>query len=60
MTQWAKGSGFDVVDLGTATAEDIEIVKSAGLRLGSADLKDFGALMAADPGRRREAVERAA
>jgi len=59
LTTWAKGSGFDVVDLGTATAQDLETLKTAGLRLGTADLKDFGALMAADAGRRKEAVEAA-
>src|SRR4051812_47119603 len=59
LTAWAKGSGFDVVDLGTATSADLETVKAAGLRLGTADLKDFGALMATDTGRRKAAVDAA-
>ena len=59
LTAWAKGNGFDVLDLGTATAADLETVKAAGLRLGTADLKNFGALMASDAGRRKEAVDAA-
>jgi sugar phosphate isomerase/epimerase len=58
LTGWARENGFEVLDLGVASREDVETVTAAGLRLGSADLKGAG-LMSVDAGRRREAVDTA-
>jgi sugar phosphate isomerase/epimerase len=55
---WAKGTGFDAVDLGAVTKEDVETVKAGGLRVGSGDLLDFGNLMATDGGKRKELIAR--
>lgn len=58
LAQWAKEQGFDSIDLERVTAEDARTLEAAGLRLGSVDL-DTSGLLDNDPGRRREAVERA-
>lgn len=58
LTKWAKESAFEVIDLGVASREDLDLAKAAGLRLGTADLKG-GGLMSVDAGRRREAVDAA-
>lgn len=58
LAKWARGSGFDVLDLGQATPGDIKTVTNAGLRLGSVDLLDFGNLMHSDSGKRKELIER--
>ena len=55
---WARESGFAVVDLMNVTREDLSAVREAGLRLGSADLLDFGKIMAADEGVRRDVIAR--
>lgn len=56
LAAWAKQAGFAAVDLGHATADDVKALKSAGLRLGSVDLIDFGNLMHDDPGKRKELI----
>ena len=56
LAQWAKSSGFDRIDLGRASHEDISILRAAGLDIGSADLIDFGAIMANDPGKRKDVI----
>jgi len=56
LAAWAKQSGFDAVDLTRATADDIKTLASAGLRLGSVDLIDFGNLMHNDAGKRKELI----
>ena len=55
---WAAQLGFEALDLGRAGSEEITVLKSNGLRLGSADLLDFGGIMATDAGKRKEAVAR--
>src|SRR6476469_191981 len=55
--KWAKQAGFDAIDLGKATKEDVATLKDAGVRMGSADLLDFGNIMQNDPGKRRELIE---
>lgn len=53
---WAKQAGFAAIDLGRATSDDVQALKSAGLRLGSVDLIDFPNLMHSDPARRKELI----
>lgn len=54
LAQWAKQAGFEVIDLGKATREDVATLQQNGLKLGSADLLDFGQIMTADLGKRKE------
>jgi hypothetical protein len=56
LAAWAKQSGFDALDLTRATVEDIRAITSAGLRVGSVDLLDFGNLMHNDVGKRKELI----
>ena len=56
LAAWAKLSGFDRIDLAKVTKEEIAILDGAGLALGSADLIDFGQIMANDPGKRKETI----
>lgn len=53
---WLKEHGFEAVDLMNVTRDDLSAVKDAGLRLGSADLLDFGQIMASDVGKRRDVI----
>src|SRR3954469_15063905 len=53
---WVKEHGFDAVDLMNVTRDDLAAVRDAGLRLGSADLLDFGPIMASDTGKRRDVI----
>ncbi len=55
---WLKSSGFDAVDLMNVSPEDLGAVKSAGLRVGSVDLLDFGKIMSSDAGVRRDVINR--
>ncbi|MGD0089144.1 MAG: sugar phosphate isomerase/epimerase family protein [Planctomycetota bacterium] len=56
LAHWAKSSGFDCIDLGKATKEDLKILSGAGLKVGSSDLIDMGNLMANDPAKRKDAI----
>ena len=58
LAAWAKSTGFDVIDLMNVSPEDIAALKSAGLKLGSADLLDFGNIMANDEAKRKDLIER--
>jgi len=53
---WAKGQGFDTLDLGKGTPEDLAVLKKAGLRVGTVDLLNARALLSPDGGKRKEAV----
>ena len=53
---WAKAAGFDVIDLGRATAEDVRTVADAGLAVGSVDLLQLGDIAHPDVGKRRDVV----
>ena len=55
--KWAKQTGFDAIDLGKATSQDVAALKSAGLALGSADLLDFGNIMHNDSSKRKELID---
>jgi sugar phosphate isomerase/epimerase len=56
LAHWAKKVGFEAIDLGRASAEDLKTLKDAGLRLGSVDLIDFGNIMHNDAGKRKELI----
>ncbi len=58
LARWAKESGFEALDLMDVTSEDISALNGAGLRLGSADLLDFGKLMSNDPRERKTLIEK--
>src|SRR5687767_14642142 len=58
LARWAKENGFEAIDLSRVTAEDVQTLNSAGLKLGSVDLNTAG-LLDNDAGVRREAIERA-
>jgi sugar phosphate isomerase/epimerase len=55
---WVKQAGFDVIDLMNVTREDLSAVREAGLKIGSADLLDFGKIMSSDEGVRRDVIAR--
>src|SRR5688500_8154157 len=58
LARWAKAAGFEHLDLGWATPEDVEAIRGAGLTLGSCDLLDFGNLLSTDAGKRKELLDR--
>ena len=58
---FAKGNGFEAIDLGDASAQQVRMVLSAGLGVGSVDLKKpWSALASADGGKRKAAAAAAA
>jgi len=56
LAEWGAKAGFEIIDLGRAGSEEMAAIKSAGLKLGTADLVDFGGLLAKDTGKRKENV----
>jgi len=58
LADWAGGVGFEAVDLGEATAEDIRVLRDHGLRVGTCDLLSMALLLSPDEGERKEAVRR--
>jgi sugar phosphate isomerase/epimerase len=56
LAKWAKTTGFEALDLGKVGPEEIKTLQSADLKLGSADLLDFGNIMASDDGKRKETI----
>jgi sugar phosphate isomerase/epimerase len=54
---WAAQQGFEVLDLGQTSAADIATLRDHSLRLGSADLLQFGKLLSADPAERQRLIE---
>jgi sugar phosphate isomerase/epimerase len=58
---FAKANSFESIDVGDISADQIQPILDAGLRIGSVDLKKlWSALAAADVGKRRAAVAAAA
>lgn len=55
---WAKGAGFEVLDLPKASPEDLATLKAAGLRIGTVDLLDWAAMLSTDAAKRKDAVAR--
>src|ERR1051325_3361756 len=58
LAEWAKKTGFDVIDLMNLTKADFATMQTAGMRIGSGDLLDFGALMSSEEGKRKELIAR--
>jgi sugar phosphate isomerase/epimerase len=56
LAAWAKSTGFDALDLGKVGAEEMKTLQSAKLKLGTADLLDFGNIMATDTAKRKEVI----
>jgi sugar phosphate isomerase/epimerase len=58
LAAWAKQAGYDVIDFThRAGADDFATMKSAGLRVGSVDLLDFGQVMSNDTGKRKSVLD---
>ncbi len=58
LARWAGENGFEAMDLGWATPEDVAAVRGAGLRLGSVDLLEYNRILSVDEGVRREMLVR--
>ncbi|MBI3832686.1 MAG: sugar phosphate isomerase/epimerase [Planctomycetes bacterium] len=58
LASWAKTTGFDVVDLGKASPEDLATMKAQGIKIGTADLLDWPQINSADAAKRKDAVAR--
>ncbi|HEY1683813.1 MAG TPA: sugar phosphate isomerase/epimerase [Tepidisphaeraceae bacterium] len=56
LAKWAKSVGFDALDLSKVTAEEMHTLQSSGLKLGTADLLDFGNIMASDSAKRKDVI----
>jgi sugar phosphate isomerase/epimerase len=57
LAKWAKETGFEAIDLGTATKEDVDTLKANGLVVGSCDLIEWPGLFSKDEGERKAAVQ---
>ncbi len=55
---WAVQNGLEVIDLTDDATDSLKVVEEAGLRVGSIDLPDVKGMIAADAGRRAEALAR--
>lgn len=58
LVRWVGNAGYEVLDLGTATPGDVEVVRAGGLEVGSVDLLEMGQLLQADAGKRGGLVDR--
>ncbi|MBA3272727.1 MAG: sugar phosphate isomerase/epimerase [Chthoniobacterales bacterium] len=56
LSNWAKETGFDAIDLGKVTNDDAQTMKSAGVKLGSVDVIGMGQLMDNDAGKRKDLI----
>ncbi|HSI71972.1 MAG TPA: sugar phosphate isomerase/epimerase [Fimbriimonas sp.] len=56
LTPWAKENGFSFVDFGPDADQLAAEFTASGLKIGSADLKDWRGLITADAGKRKETV----
>ena len=58
---FAKSNGFETIDVGDLSAEQIKPIQAAGLGVGSVDLKlPWQGICYADPGKRKAAISAAA
>lgn len=57
LAQFAKNAGFEAIDLGKATREDVAVLKKHGLMVGSVDLENWQNLFSKDEGERKAAVQ---
>lgn len=58
LAAWAGEAGFDAIDLGRATKEDIQILRDNGLQVGTCDVLDMGAFASPDEGERKATVDK--
>lgn len=54
LAKWTSENGFSAIDLMNVSAKDFEILAQHKLSIGSVDLLDFGAIMSADAGKRKD------
>lgn len=59
LAAWAASAGFALLDLPAVTDDDLATLKRHGLALGTADVPNFGKLLATDVGERRAAIDHA-
>jgi sugar phosphate isomerase/epimerase len=55
--KFAKDNGFEAIDVGAISPEELKQITAAGLKIGSVDLKDWGKIGSADAGKRKEAAQ---
>ena len=58
LARWTKDNDFAALDLMNIKPADVKTLTSAGVRLGSVDLLDFGSVMSSDTAKRNDAIER--
>jgi sugar phosphate isomerase/epimerase len=58
LADWAKSQQFEALDLMSVKPEDLKTLAASDLRIGSADLLDFGKLMQHDGAARKELIAR--
>ena len=56
LAKWAAENGFAALDLMNLSTADVKTVEAAGIKVGSLDLLDFGALLSTDPAKRKDLV----
>lgn len=56
LIEWTKTNELEVIDLGRDGDSSAPVVRAAGLRIGSIDLKEWHGMLAADKGKRADAV----
>jgi sugar phosphate isomerase/epimerase len=57
LAQWASSVGFELLDVPTIAVAELGDLSKHGIRLGTADLQDFGRLMANDPADRAARIK---
>jgi sugar phosphate isomerase/epimerase len=58
LATWARESQFEAIDLMNVRPDDLKTLEQHGLRIGSADLLDFGNLLSTDASSRKELIEK--
>ena len=56
---WAKGAGFDSIDLGSADADQVKTLRDVGLAVGTIDLPGTRDLLSPDAATRQKGIEAA-
>lgn len=59
LAAWAKGAGFDSIDLGSADAERVKTLRDAGLEVGTIDLPGTRELLSPDAATRQSGIDAA-
>ncbi|GAB4562991.1 MAG: hypothetical protein Kow0047_11480 [Anaerolineae bacterium] len=58
LLEWAQANDLEVIDLGRDADTQVAQVRSAGLRIGSADLPEWQGMISPDRARRADAIAR--